>query len=145
MNCVAFEAASSYAAGGFTASRKCTFTMSDHAAPCNAVTRPEIQRRKQRKRRNRKQSGILTITQAARLLESATREGLPYIAIGLFAGLRRAEIERLDWSEIDFESGLIEVTADNAKNSWFGFIPLRQHQGVHQIIRHSALISSESG
>jgi integrase len=25
--------------------------------------------------------------------------------------LRRAELERLDWSEIDFESGLIEVTA----------------------------------
>jgi integrase len=31
------------------------------------------------------------------------------------AGLRRAEIERLDWSEIDFESGLIEVTAEKAK------------------------------
>jgi integrase len=51
--------------------------------------------------------GILTVTQAARLLESATPEALPYIAIGLFAGLRRAEIERLDWSEVDFESGLI--------------------------------------
>jgi integrase len=59
--------------------------------------------------------GILTVTQAARLLESATPEVLPYIAIGLFAGLRRAEIERLDWSEIDFESGLVEVTADKAK------------------------------
>ena len=40
--------------------------------------------------------GILTVTQAARLLESATPDILPYIAIGLFAGLRRAEIERLD-------------------------------------------------
>jgi integrase len=59
--------------------------------------------------------GILTVTQAARLLESATPEALPYIAIGLFAGLRRAEIERLDWSEVDFESGLIEVTAEKAK------------------------------
>jgi integrase len=59
--------------------------------------------------------GILTVTQAARLLESATREVLPYIAIGLFAGLRRAEIERLDWTDIDFESGLIEVTAEKAK------------------------------
>lgn len=59
--------------------------------------------------------GILSVTEAARLLESATPEVLPYIAIGLFAGLRRAEIERLDWSEIDFESGLIEVTAEKAK------------------------------
>jgi integrase len=84
--------------------------------------------------------GILTVTQAARLLESAAPEVLPYIAIGLFAGLRRAEIERLDWSEIDFESGLIEVTAEKAKGArrrlvtmqpnlreWL--LPLRKHRG----------------
>jgi len=84
--------------------------------------------------------GILTITQAARLLESATPDVLPYIAIGLFAGLRRAEIERLDWSEIDFDSGLIEVTAKNAKTArrrhvtmqpnlceWL--LPVRKHKG----------------
>jgi integrase len=50
------------------------------------------------------------------LLSNATPEILPYIAIGLFAGLRRAEIERLDWSEIDFESGHIEVTAEKSKS-----------------------------
>jgi integrase len=44
--------------------------------------------------------GILTVQQAARLLEAASPEILPYVAIGLFAGLRAAEIERLDWSEI---------------------------------------------
>src|SRR5439155_2363382 len=84
--------------------------------------------------------GILSVTQAARLLESATPEILPYIAIGLFAGLRRAEIERLDWSEIDFESGLIEVTAEKAKGArrrlvtmqsnlreWL--LPIRKHKG----------------
>jgi integrase len=84
--------------------------------------------------------GILTVTEAARLLESATPEVLPYIAIGLFAGLRRAEIERLDWSEIDFESGLIEVTAEKAKaarrrlvtmqpnlREWL--LPIRKHRG----------------
>lgn len=61
--------------------------------------------------------GILTVTEAARLLESATPDVLSYIAIGLFAGLRRAEIERLDWGEVDFESGLIEVTAEKAKGA----------------------------
>ncbi len=61
--------------------------------------------------------GILSGTQAARLLERATPDILPYIAIGLFGGLRRAELERLDWSEIDFESGLIEVTAQNSKTA----------------------------
>ena len=31
--------------------------------------------------------------------------------IGAFAGLRRAEIERLEWSEVDFDAGVIEVKA----------------------------------
>jgi integrase len=61
--------------------------------------------------------GVLTVAQAARLLESAGPEVLPYIAIGLFAGLRRAEVQRLDWSEIDFDSGLIEVKADKSKTA----------------------------
>jgi integrase len=84
--------------------------------------------------------GILTVTQAARLLESATPDVLPYLAIGLFAGLRTAEIERLDWNRIDFDSGLIEVTAQNSKTAqrrlvtmqpnlreWL--LPLRKHKG----------------
>ena len=61
------------------------------------------------------QIGILTVSQAARLSEVATPDILPFIAIGLFAGVRRAEIERLDWSEIDFDSNLIEVTTENEK------------------------------
>ena len=60
--------------------------------------------------------GILTVEQASALLENASPKILPYVAIGLFAGLRRAEIERLDWSEIDFESGQIEVTAEKSKS-----------------------------
>lgn len=84
--------------------------------------------------------GILTIPQAARLLEAAAPDVLPFIALGLFAGLRRAEIHRLDWSELDFESGLIEVKAQKSKTAqrrhvtilpnlrdWL--LPLRKHKG----------------
>jgi integrase len=60
--------------------------------------------------------GIFTVEQATALLVNASPEILPYITIGLFAGLRRAEIERLDWSEIDFDSGHIEVTAEKSKS-----------------------------
>jgi integrase len=84
--------------------------------------------------------GILTVQQTAHLLESASPELLPYIAIGAFAGLRRAELERLDWREIDFESGLIEVTAKKSKTARRRFVkmqlnlrewllPLRKHKG----------------
>jgi integrase len=84
--------------------------------------------------------GILTVAQSAHLLENASPEILPYIAIGLFAGLRTAEIMRLDWSEIDFESGLIKVAAEKAKTAQKRFasiqpnlrewlLPLRRHSG----------------
>src|SRR4029077_7345656 len=84
--------------------------------------------------------GILTVEETARLLESAVPLLVPYIAIGAFAGLRRAELERLDWKEIDLESGLIEVTATKAKSARRRFVkiqpnlsawlnPYRQAQG----------------
>ncbi len=85
--------------------------------------------------------GILTIGQLTRLLESASPDVTPYIAIGAFAGLRRAELERLDWSDLDFDSDLIEVTAQNSKTArrrhvkmqpnlraWL--LPLRKHNGM---------------
>src|SRR6476646_6263828 len=61
--------------------------------------------------------GILKADELARLLENALPPVVPYIAIGAFAGLRAAEIERLDWNEIDLASGLIEVTAKNSKTA----------------------------
>jgi len=60
---------------------------------------------------------ILSVNELARLLECASSNMLPFWAIGAFAGLRRAEIERLTWSEIDFESGVIEVKASKSKTA----------------------------
>jgi hypothetical protein len=61
--------------------------------------------------------GILSISEATRLLKHCTADMLPYVAIGLFAGLRSSELAKLDWSEVDFDSGLIEVKAHKAKTS----------------------------
>ena len=40
---------------------------------------------------------------------------MPYLAISLFAGLRAAEVQRLDWAEVDLDENLIEVTAAKSK------------------------------
>jgi integrase len=61
--------------------------------------------------------GILTPTQMTALLQAADEPLVPALAIGAFAGLRRAEIERLDWAEIDLDSNLIEVTAAKSKSA----------------------------
>jgi len=87
-----------------------------------------------------KEPGILTVQQTARLLEAAPPDILPYVAIGAFAGLRRAEIERLDWSDVHFDDDLIEVTAAKSKTAMRRFVsiqpnlrewllPLRKHRG----------------
>ncbi|MBA3607296.1 MAG: tyrosine-type recombinase/integrase [Chthoniobacterales bacterium] len=103
-----------------------------------ATANPAENTEKAKERHDR--PGILKIAEAARLLESVTPAVLPYVAIGLFAGLRRAELERQDWSGVDFESGLIEVTAENSKTARARFVtiqpvlrewllPLRKHRG----------------
>ena len=61
-------------------------------------------------------AGILTISEATRLLHAAANSGssaLPTIAIQLFSGLRRSEACALDWSEI--RPDFIEVSARKAK------------------------------
>src|SRR5262249_11211704 len=60
---------------------------------------------------------ILSVAQTAQLLEAASEETLPFWAIGAFAGLRSAELERLDWAQVDFEAGLIEVKARHSKTA----------------------------
>ena len=69
----------------------------------------------------------LTPEQLAELLERAPAEMVPVIAIGAFAGLRRSEIERLDWSEVDFESGEIYVRALNKKSAANRFVKIEDN------------------
>ena len=61
---------------------------------------------------------ILTIEQAARLLEAAEVSGgmmTPFIAVGLFAGLRTREIAVLDWKDVDLAEKTITVHAVKTK------------------------------
>jgi len=60
--------------------------------------------------------GIFTPDEASRLLEHADKfEMLPYIAIGLFAGVRAAELEKLDWSAVMLSEREIVIGSDIAK------------------------------
>jgi integrase len=87
--------------------------------------------------------GILTVDETARLLENAPANLVPYVAIGAFAGLRRAELERLDWNEVDLESNLIEVTAKNAKSARRRFVRIQPNlvQWLHPHRRSSGNVT----
>ena len=50
-------------------------------------------------------------------LSHSRPEMVPSLAIGAFAGLRSAEIERLDWSEVHLADKFIEIKAAKAKTA----------------------------
>ena len=60
---------------------------------------------------------IFTVKQMRALLSAAPPDILPYLTIGAFAGLRPAEIGRLDWSEVDLKRRLIHIKAIKSKTA----------------------------
>jgi integrase len=63
---------------------------------------------------------IFSVDELATLLNAASKrvpDIVPMLAIAAFAGIRDAEIKRLDWSELDQTRGHIEVKASKAKSA----------------------------
>jgi hypothetical protein len=74
-----------------------------------------------------KEAEIFTVDGLRSVLEHATPELLPVLVIGAFAGLRTAELVRLDWSEVNLVTKQIRVRAEKAKSSknrWVDMEPL---------------------
>ena len=70
---------------------------------------------------------IFTPEEMSRLLAAARGELVPFLAIGAFAGLRHAEIRRLDWREVRLEEGFIEVKAQKAKTASRRLVPMAEN------------------
>jgi integrase len=71
---------------------------------------------------------IFVVDELHALLEAASRihsDVVPMLAVGAFAGLREAEIKRLDWSEVDLARGHIEVKAEKAKSARRRIVPIQ--------------------
>ena len=66
-----------------------------------------------------------TAEEMRRLIAAADDRILPMIVIGGFAGLRHAEIARLDWQDIDLDEGFIEIKASNAKTDTRRIVPIK--------------------
>lgn len=60
---------------------------------------------------------VFTPDELRKLLQLARPEMVPYLAIAAFAGLRSAEINRLDWSEVNLAERFIEIKASKAKTA----------------------------
>jgi len=89
----------------------------DYAAanPAKGVSIPKIKE---------SSPAIYTPEKLEKVLESCDARILPFFAIGAFAGLRSSEIQRLDWSEIDFNRRLILPSANITKSAKRRIVPL---------------------
>jgi integrase len=67
---------------------------------------------------------IYTPAELARLLAHVPAGALPALAIGAFAGLRTAEVQRLEWSDLDFAGRSLTVGADKAKTASRRVVPI---------------------
>jgi integrase len=66
--------------------------------------------------KNGRKIGILTPDEFAKFLTVVDPDWLPFFAISGFTGLRRSEIEQLDWSEVKLDRSLIDLPFHKSKN-----------------------------
>ena len=67
---------------------------------------------------------IFTPAELRKILAVCPAKLLPHIVIGAFSGIRAAEIERLDWRDILWDRGYIEIKAAKAKTKARRLVPL---------------------
>jgi integrase len=70
---------------------------------------------------------IFTPKQMVSIMKNAAPNHALYFALGAFAGLRRAEIEQLEWKDFNFERGHITVAAHKAKTASRRLVPIQQN------------------
>jgi integrase len=69
--------------------------------------------------------GILTPDEARKLLAGAPARFVPYLAIALFCGPRRSELERTEAACIRFDSGLVELIVTKTRGASRRFVKMR--------------------
>jgi len=67
---------------------------------------------------------VFTPDEATKLLASAPEDFVPCLALGLFAGIRSAELERLKWQDIDLKQRHIVVGKSAAKTASRRNVPI---------------------
>src|SRR5262249_42377729 len=67
---------------------------------------------------------ILTPGELSKLLRKSKPQYQLYFALAAFTGIRSAELLRLEWNEINFEKGHIEVTARKVKTATRRLVPI---------------------
>jgi integrase len=68
--------------------------------------------------------GIYRPEELSAMLTGIESKWIPLVAVGAFAGLRTAEIHRLDWQDVDFHGGHIVVGKAKSKTAQRRIVPI---------------------
>jgi len=82
--------------------------------PVNPVAK--IKKFKERVSEENGEISVLSAEQTGKLFRAADAEVIPFLTLSFFAGIRRATLERLDWSDVRFEEKRVIVPAYKGKN-----------------------------
>jgi integrase len=69
--------------------------------------------------------GIFSPAQLGELLAIVDEEAKLYLALGAFTGLRSAELIRLEWEDVNFQRGYIQVGKAKAKTATRRLVPIQ--------------------
>ena len=67
---------------------------------------------------------VFTPAEFTEVLCCASESMMPFLTLGAFAGVRHAEIQRLEWKDIRFDDGSIEIRASKAKTASRRLVPI---------------------
>jgi integrase len=67
---------------------------------------------------------VFTPAEMIEILRFASERMHPFLVLGAFAGIRHAEIQRLDWRDIHFDENIIEIRASKAKTASRRLVPI---------------------
>jgi integrase len=70
---------------------------------------------------------IFTCEEMGKLLGAAEPDIIPFVTLGGFAGLRHAEIKRLDWADIQLGEGHVALKAKDSKTRIRRLIPIHEN------------------
>ena len=67
---------------------------------------------------------VFTAAELTEIICCASERMVPFIVLGAFAGIRHAEIQRLEWKDVRFDEGHIEIRASMAKTASRRLVPI---------------------
>jgi len=67
---------------------------------------------------------VFTVAEFTEVLCCADEPMIPFLVLGAFAGIRHAEIQRLEWKDVRFDDGIIELGASKAKTASRRLVPI---------------------